>query len=90
MFGLNEAAIHRRILGCGDGPASFNAEMSRNGHAVVSVHPLLQNGGVQSPHVQGVVETFVSQGIEASVERVAYEIQRGGNQLLRLRRTLPA
>ncbi len=209
MFGLDGADMRRRILGCGDGPASFNAEMSRNGHAVVSVDPLygesaaaiktridetfdevmaqmrdhfqdfvwtqvrsveevgrsrmdamhkfladfprgklegryvqaslpdlpfgdtefdlalsshflflysqeldlqfhvealaemlrvaaevrvfplLQNGGVPSPHVPGVIETFVSRGVEASVEPVAYEFQRGGNQLLRLRRTPP-
>ena len=90
MFGLNEAYVGQRILGCGNGPASFSAEMSRNAHAVVSVYPLLQIGGVQPPFVQGVVETFVSQSIEASVERVAYEFQRCGNQLLRLRRTPPA
>lgn len=210
MFGLDRADMRRRIFGGGDGPASFNAEMSLNGHAVVSVnplygesrtangkrieetldemmsqlrgnsgdfvwtqvrsiaelgcsrmyamcrflpdsprgklerrsvqaslpdlpsgdgefdlalssqclflcsqeldlrfhvgalagmlfvaaevrvYPLLKNGGVLSPHIRRVVETFVSQGVEASVERVAYEFQRGGNQLSRLRRTPPA
>ena len=40
MFNLVESDLRGRILGCGDGPASFNAEMSAQGHAVVSVDPL--------------------------------------------------
>ena len=31
MFALSEADLQRRILGCGDGPASFNAEMTAAG-----------------------------------------------------------
>ena len=40
MFALDEADLGGRILGCGDGPASFNAEMTAQGRAVVSVDPL--------------------------------------------------
>ena len=40
MFGLDESDLDGRILGCGDGPASFNAEMSAQGDTVVSVDPL--------------------------------------------------
>ena len=40
MFGLSATDLDGLILGCGDGPASFNAEMSAKGHAVVSVDPL--------------------------------------------------
>ena len=40
MFALGEADLEGRVLGCGDGPASFNAEMSAQGRAVVSVDPL--------------------------------------------------
>jgi hypothetical protein len=28
MFTLSDADLNSRILGCGDGPASFNAEMT--------------------------------------------------------------
>jgi hypothetical protein len=31
MFSLTEADLSRDILGCGDGPASFNAEMTDRG-----------------------------------------------------------
>ena len=40
MFRLGVSDLDGRILGCGDGPASFNAEMSAGGHAVISVDPL--------------------------------------------------
>ncbi|MEJ2690734.1 MAG: SAM-dependent methyltransferase, partial [Deltaproteobacteria bacterium] len=31
MFALSKADLQGRILGCGDGPASFNASLSRQG-----------------------------------------------------------
>jgi hypothetical protein len=40
MFALTDADLHARILGCGDGPASFNAEATRGGTDVVSFDPL--------------------------------------------------
>ncbi len=40
MFSLDEVDLCGRILGCGDGPASFNAELTAHGRAVVSVDPL--------------------------------------------------
>ena len=206
MFGLSEGDLRRRILGCGDGPASFNAEMSAQGYRVISVDPLyslpataierrvqetfdvvmkqvrenqqdfvwthvpsipelgirrigamrqflsdfpkgkvegryvdallpalafgdgefdlalsshflflfsrqfdlafhisalkemlrvasevrvfplLQVGGKPPPYVQSVIEAFRSQGFQASIESVAYEFQRGGNEMMRLRR----
>ena len=42
MFGLSEQDLKLRIIGCGDGPASFNAEMFEIGHRVVSCDPLYQ------------------------------------------------
>ena len=40
MFALSEADLSSRILGCGDGPASFNAIATRRGARVVSIDPL--------------------------------------------------
>lgn len=40
MFALTEADLNARILGCADGPASFNAEGTAAGHRVVSCDPL--------------------------------------------------
>jgi len=40
MFSLTTTDLTGRILGCGDGPASFNAEATRRGARVVSLDPL--------------------------------------------------
>ena len=42
MFALTDAELQRRILGCADGPASFNAELTAAGGTVVSCDPLYQ------------------------------------------------
>jgi hypothetical protein len=40
MFALSAHDMRGRILGCGDGPAAFNAVATRRGAQVVSVDPL--------------------------------------------------
>jgi hypothetical protein len=40
MFNLTSADLKRRIIGCGDGPASFNAELTERGGNIVSVDPV--------------------------------------------------
>jgi hypothetical protein len=40
MFTLSEEDLAGRILGCGDGPASFNAEATPKGHFVISCDPI--------------------------------------------------
>src|SRR5207237_1446970 len=37
---LTESDLKRRVLGCGDGPASFNAEAAARGRRIVSCDPL--------------------------------------------------
>ena len=40
MFALSRRDLTKNILGCADGPASFNAEMTSRGHQVVSCDPI--------------------------------------------------
>lgn len=40
MFALTETELGSRIVGCGDGPASFNAKATRCGATVVSCDPI--------------------------------------------------
>jgi hypothetical protein len=42
MFALGRAELSGRILGCGDGPASFNAQATRRGVRVISCDPIYQ------------------------------------------------
>jgi hypothetical protein len=40
MFALSDDDLRRRLVGCADGPASFNAELTARGGRVVSCDPL--------------------------------------------------
>jgi hypothetical protein len=40
MFALSDGDLRRRIVGCADGPASFNAEATERGAQVVSCDPV--------------------------------------------------
>jgi hypothetical protein len=47
MFALTPADLQGRILGCGDGPASFNAEATMMGHQVISIDPIYAMSAAQ-------------------------------------------
>ena len=42
MFDLRPDDLKGRILGCADGPASFNSELTRRGGRVISADPLYE------------------------------------------------
>jgi hypothetical protein len=42
MFALSDTDLNKKILGCGDGPASFNTEMTELGYSVVSIDPIYE------------------------------------------------
>lgn len=42
MFLLSSDDLRKKILGCGDGPACFNAELSAKGGNVTSIDPIYQ------------------------------------------------
>src|SRR5579862_5663674 len=45
MFAMSDADLRGRILGCADGPASFNAEATRRDTSIVSADPLYRFDG---------------------------------------------
>jgi hypothetical protein len=47
MFSLKPDDHKRPVLGCADGPASFNAEATKRGIEVVSVDPLYAFSAVE-------------------------------------------
>lgn len=67
MFSLSASDLARRILGCGDGPASFNAELSALGGRVVSVDPLYRFSGAAIE--RRVQETFPTMMAQTSANR---------------------
>jgi hypothetical protein len=62
MFALSEDDLRSRILGCADGPASFNAEALLAGHRVVSCDPLYRYNADQiRERVQATSEVILEQ-----------------------------
>jgi hypothetical protein len=53
MFALSGDDLRGNILGCGDGPASFNAEATRRGSRVVSCDPIYR---FETPEIRQRVE----------------------------------
>jgi SAM-dependent methyltransferase len=56
----------------------------------VRIFPLLALGGTPSPFVESSTSVLRAAGHHASRERVPYEFQRGGNEMMRVRRHRPA
>jgi hypothetical protein len=65
--------------------AASVAEMCRVA-AEARVFPLLDMKGQRSLHLDGLIEALAGHGLEAKAERVDYEFQRGGNEMLRVTR----
>jgi hypothetical protein len=50
----------------------------------VRVFPLLDLAQERSPHLGAVMRAASALGCAVSIERAGYELQRGGNELLRI------
>jgi hypothetical protein len=55
----------------------------------VRIFPLLALGATPSPLVEPMADEFRRQGVSVSIDDVPYEFQRGGNKMMRIRRTVP-
>src|SRR5215470_12969739 len=85
MFGLSDADLSRRILGCGDGPASFNCEMAALGHRVTSIDPIYGlSGQVIRQRIDQTHEAILSQ-VKRSVDDYAWKNFRDPDELCRHR-----
>jgi hypothetical protein len=64
MFGLEDFHLKTRILGVGDGPASFNSEATKIGANVTSVDPIYQFSGAEiEKRFDEVVDDIIGQVI---------------------------
>jgi hypothetical protein len=62
MFALTDDDLARQLLGCGDGPASFNAEATAIGHRVVSCDPIYAfSAGEIRQRVEACYDTVIAQ-----------------------------
>ncbi len=50
------------------------------------IFPLLELGSVRSRHVDSVSDMLIKEGFSVRIETVPYEFQKGGNQMMRVRK----
>jgi hypothetical protein len=85
IFALTDRDLRRKILGCADGPASFNAEMSRRGHQVVSCDPLYQLTAEQiERRIEATYEDVIRQ-TRQNQEKFVWETISSPDELGRIR-----
>ncbi len=64
MFDLSSNDLQQKILGVGDGPASFNAEGTKTGVNITSVDPIYQFDGAEiKQRFDKVVDNIIEQVI---------------------------
>lgn len=87
MFNLDQDDLQKKILGCGDGPASFNAEMTKAGFSVVSIDPIysFSSRDIQARFEAG-SEIIVSQ-VRATLDTWNWSFHRSPDGLLANRKT---
>ncbi|MFC1665597.1 SAM-dependent methyltransferase [Pseudomonadota bacterium] len=67
MFSLTDIDLKKKILGCGDGPACFNAELTKLGGHVVSVDPIYEFDSTQiRSRIEQVYPQIMSQMLKNS------------------------
>ena len=88
MFALKPSDRALRILGCADGPASFNAEWTRDGGTVLSIDPLYSFRGSEiRRRFEDSVDDVMSQ-VDATPENWTWSFHRDSADLLATRRTV--
>jgi hypothetical protein len=82
--------LRRRILGCGDGPASFNADMTAAGFSVVSCDPLYAFDATRiREQFEASIEPLISQ-VRSNLHNYVWSYHQGPDELLRYRKAVLA
>ncbi len=71
MFSLTDADLAGRILGCADGPASFNTEAAEKGYQVVSVDP-----------IYGMTPVEIEQRVDATWQEILEQVSSNLHQFV--------
>ncbi len=87
MFALSEDDLQKRILGCGDGPASFNSLHSRQGGRVLSVDPLYRFSAEEVRRRIGETYSDVMEQTRKNMHEFIWKDIRTVDELGRLRMT---
>ena len=81
MFSLTDADLDKRILGVGDGPASFNAEATQLGYTVTSIDPIYQFSSAEIlARFNAVVDDIINQ-VKASPDDWVWSYHKSSDDL---------
>jgi hypothetical protein len=81
IFGLTETDLAGLILGCADGPASFNAEATASGHRVISCDPTYAYSATEfERRVEACYDVVISQ-VKENIEKYIWGYFRDPDQL---------
>lgn len=72
MFDLTDEELQGKILDCGGGPASFNAEMTRKGFNVISCDPIYQFSAPEISQRIDQTYTIILEKLEAVREKFVW------------------
>ena len=86
MFALSDEDLAKKILGCGDGPASFNAELTAQGGKVVSIDPLYQFSPEAIDQRFEAAYTAVMSQMQANASEFVWDFIENVEQLGQMRR----
>ena len=74
MFNLAERELNFRILGVGDGPASFNCDMTALGHRVISIDPIYLFSKEQiAQRIEDTYDSLISQ-VKRNPENYVWDV----------------
>lgn len=72
MFDLKPDELKLKILDCGGGPASFNAEMTQQGYSVISCDPVYQFSATEiAQRVRDTYQTIID-GVKINYDRFVW------------------
>lgn len=81
MFDLSPADLHLSILDCAAGPASFNAEMTRQGYKVIACDPIYQFSANEiAKRIQETYQTVI-EGVQANLDNYVWRDIQSPQQL---------
>jgi hypothetical protein len=81
MFSLTDMDFQKKLLGCGDGPASFNAEMTAAGYRVTSVDPVYQFSKEEiESRVRDTYDTIIAQ-VKENIDSYIWDYFKNPDEL---------
>ncbi|CAG1005234.1 hypothetical protein ANRL4_03515 [Anaerolineae bacterium] len=85
MFNLKDKELSLKIIGCADGPASFNAYMAQRGHRMISCDPLYQFTAAQiDRRIDYAYRTVLAQ-TRANLSQFIWDVIRSPEELGEIR-----